>query len=151
MAKVELATPFDEISGKLSSNERIVMRTRYGRTEAYAYRHPYTGPISENRKPVIHAFSEAVKQCKTEMPDPDLPIGKNGIYSTINSLNATRRKPTSNSSAPTRTSITSPSGASSSHPFPSKSEHNNKNPASAHPCLFLHKHAYPCLNMPIPA
>lgn len=50
MAKVELATPFDERSGKLSSNERIVMRTRYGRAEAYAYRHPYTGPISENRK-----------------------------------------------------------------------------------------------------
>ncbi len=71
MAKVELTTPFDEMSGKLSSNERIVMRTRYGRTEAYAYRHPYTGPISENRKPVIHAFSEAVKQCKTEMSDPE--------------------------------------------------------------------------------
>ena len=45
------------------------MRTRYGRTEAYAYRHPYTGPISENRKPIIQAFSQAVKQCKTEMSD----------------------------------------------------------------------------------
>lgn len=71
MAKVELAAPFDEMSGKLSSNERIVMRTRYGRTEAYAYRHPYTGPISENRKPVIHAFSQAVAQCKAEMADPE--------------------------------------------------------------------------------
>ena len=71
MAKIGLATPFDEMSGKLSSHEHIVMRTRYGRTEAYAYRHPYQGPISENRKPVIKAFSQAVKQCKTEMADPE--------------------------------------------------------------------------------
>ena len=71
MARIELATPFDEMSGKLSSNERIVMRTRYGRTEAYAYRHPYKGPISENRKPIIKAFSNAVKQCKIEMSEPD--------------------------------------------------------------------------------
>ena len=70
MARLELATPFDEISGKLSRKEHIVMRTRYGRTEAYAYRHPYTGPVSENRKPVIKAFSQAVKQCKTDMSDP---------------------------------------------------------------------------------
>lgn len=70
MARLELATPFDEMSGKLSRKEHIVMRTRYGRTEAYAYRHPYTGPISENRKPIIQAFSQAVKQCKTEMSDP---------------------------------------------------------------------------------
>jgi hypothetical protein len=71
MAKIELATPFDEMSGKLSSREHIVMRTRFGRTEAYAYRHPYTGPVSENRKPVIKAFSDAVAQCKTEMSDPE--------------------------------------------------------------------------------
>ena len=71
MAKIELATPFDEMSGKLSSHEQIVMRTRYGRTEAYAYRHPYKGPISENRKPVIKAFSQAVQQCKAEMTDPN--------------------------------------------------------------------------------
>ena len=71
MAKVELATPFDEMSGKLSSREHIVMRTRYGRTEAYAYRNPHKGPISENRKPIINAFSQAVKQCKSEMADPE--------------------------------------------------------------------------------
>ena len=71
MAKIELATPFDEMSGKLSSREHIVMRTRYGRTEAYAYRHPYKGPISENRKPVINAFSQAVRQCKSEMSDSE--------------------------------------------------------------------------------
>ena len=47
------------------------MRTRYGRTHAYAYRHPYKGPISENRKPIISAFTQASKQCKLEMADPE--------------------------------------------------------------------------------
>jgi len=70
MARLELANPFDEMSGKFSKTDRIVMRTRYGKTHAYAYRHPYTGPISENRKPIISAFSQAVKQCKVEMSDP---------------------------------------------------------------------------------
>ena len=71
MAHVEPALPFDHFSGKLSRNERIVMRTRYGRTHAYAYRHPYKGPISENRKPIISAFTQAAKQCKLEMADPE--------------------------------------------------------------------------------
>lgn len=71
MAHVEPALPFDHFSGKLSRNERIVMRTRYGRTHAYAYRHPYKGPISENRKPIINAFTQASKQCKLEMADPE--------------------------------------------------------------------------------
>ncbi len=71
MAKVELSTPFDNITGKFSSHEHIVMRTRYGQTHSYAYRHPYRGPISENRKPIINAFSQAVKQCKVEMANPE--------------------------------------------------------------------------------
>ena len=71
MARLELATPFDEMSGKLSSTERIVMRTRYGRTHVYAIRHPFTGPFSANQQTVINAFSEAVKQCKSEMSDPE--------------------------------------------------------------------------------
>ena len=71
MAKIELATPFDEISGKLSSTERIVMRTRYGRTHAYAIRHPFRGPFTEKQKTVINAFYEAARQCKIEMADPE--------------------------------------------------------------------------------
>ena len=50
MAKVEPALPFDHFSGKLSSKERIVMRTRNGRTHAYAITNPYTGPLAESRK-----------------------------------------------------------------------------------------------------
>ena len=71
MAKVEPALPFDHFSGKLSRNERIVMRTRNGRTHAYAIQNPYTGPLAESRKRAISTFSEAVRLCKTEMSDPD--------------------------------------------------------------------------------
>ena len=71
MAKIELATPFDEMSGKLSSTERIVMRTRYGKTHAYAIRHPFRGPFSANQQTTINAFAQAVKQCKLEMSDPE--------------------------------------------------------------------------------
>lgn len=71
MAHVEPALAFDNFSGKLSRKERIVMRTRNGRTHAYAIMNPYQGPISENRKPVISAFSQAVAQCKSEMSDPE--------------------------------------------------------------------------------
>ena len=71
MAHIEPALPFDHFSGKLSSKERIVMRTRNGRTHAYAILNPYTGPLAESRKRAIGTFSEAVLLCKTEMSDPD--------------------------------------------------------------------------------
>ena len=71
MAKVEPALPFDHFSGKLSSRERIVMRTRNGRTHAYAIMHPYTGPLAESRKRAISTFSQAVTLCKSEMLDPE--------------------------------------------------------------------------------
>ena len=71
MAKVEPALPFDHFSGKLSRKERIVMRTRNGRTHAYAITNPYTGPLAESRKRAISTFSQAVILCKSEMLDPE--------------------------------------------------------------------------------
>ena len=71
MASVVPASPFESMSGKLSRNERIVMRTRNGRMHAYAIQNPYTGPLAESRKKAITAFAEAVKQCKTEMGDAE--------------------------------------------------------------------------------
>ena len=71
MAKVEPALPFDHFSGKLSRKERIVMRTRNGRTHAYAIMHPYSGPLAESRKRAISTFSQAVTLCKSEMLDPE--------------------------------------------------------------------------------
>ena len=71
MAKVEPALPFDHFSGKLSRKERIVMRTRNGRTHAYAITNPYSGPLAESRKRAISTFSQAVTLCKSEMLDPE--------------------------------------------------------------------------------
>ena len=71
MAKVEPSLPFDHFSGKLSRKERIVMRTRNGRTHAYAIMHPYSGPLAESRKRAITTFSQAVTRCKSEMLDPE--------------------------------------------------------------------------------
>ena len=47
------------------------MRTRNGRTHAYAIQNPYTGPLAESRKRAISTFSKAVSLCKKEMTDPD--------------------------------------------------------------------------------
>ena len=71
MASVQPSLPFDHFSGKLSRKERIVMRTRNGRTHAYAITNPYTGPLAESRKRAISTFSEAVRLCKIEMSDPE--------------------------------------------------------------------------------
>lgn len=71
MARIVPASPFESMSGKFDRNERIVMRTRNGRVHAYAIQHPYEGPLAESRKRAISAFAEAVKQCKTEMADPE--------------------------------------------------------------------------------
>ena len=71
MAHIEPALPFDHFSGKLSRKERIVMRTRNGRTHAYAITNPYTGPLAESRKRAISTFSPAVTLCKSEMLDPE--------------------------------------------------------------------------------
>ena len=71
MAKVQPSLSFESFSGRLSRKERIVMRTRNGRTHAYAIQNPYTGPLAESRKRAIGAFAEAVRRCKAEMSDPD--------------------------------------------------------------------------------
>lgn len=71
MAKVIPATPFESLSGKLSANERIVMRVRNGKMHAYAIQNPYKGPLAESRKRAIASFSQAVTQAKTEMSNPD--------------------------------------------------------------------------------
>ena len=62
MAKVGPALPFDHFSGKLSRKERIVMRTRNGRTHAYAIQNPYTGPLAESRKQTCRSRQRQVSR-----------------------------------------------------------------------------------------
>ena len=59
MAKVKPALPFDHFSGKLSRNERIVMRTRNDRTHAY---------VSKTRTPDL--LPRAVNAPSVRSPKP---------------------------------------------------------------------------------
>ena len=86
MASVTPASPFESMSGKLSRNERIVMRTRNGRMHAYAIHNPYTGPLAESRKKAISAFAEAVKQCKVEMGEAERLAYWQGQYAEYKKL-----------------------------------------------------------------
>lgn len=105
MAKVEPALPFDHFSGKLSRKERIVMRTRNGRTHDYTIQNPYTGPIAESRKRAISTFSEAVRLCKIEMTYPDrLAFGKNATPNIVKLPTNIYDAPTPSSSVQLRTS-----------------------------------------------
>lgn len=70
MAKVTFIPPIASISGRLSYNSKIVLRTRNGRTQAYVIEHPYTGPVAPERQRTINAFAEAVNQSKTVLADP---------------------------------------------------------------------------------
>ena len=109
MARTTLAHPFDTMSGKLASKEKIVMRTRNGRTHAYAIKHPYKGPVAPERQRTITAFKDAVNQTTVILNTPDLRVlsGKRNTQTTA-------RKPTA---IPIRIPIpTPPSAASSSAP-----------------------------------
>ena len=72
MARTTLSHPFDSMSGKLASKEKIVMRTRNGRTHAYAIKHPYKGPIAPERQRTITAFKDAVNQTTVILNTPEL-------------------------------------------------------------------------------
>ena len=72
MARTTLSHPFDSISGKLASNDKIVMRTRNGRTHAYVVKHPYKGPVAPERQRTITTFKEAVNQTTVILNTPEL-------------------------------------------------------------------------------
>lgn len=69
MAKVEFQHPIAAISGKMSSNERIVMRTRNGRTHTYLLTNPYKGESSPARQRTISAFSRASQETTRILAD----------------------------------------------------------------------------------
>ena len=69
MARTVLSHPFDSISGKLNSTDKIVMRTCNGRTHAYAIKRPYKGPVAPECQRTITAFADAVKQTTIILKD----------------------------------------------------------------------------------
>ncbi len=69
MARSELSLPFASLSGKLSENDKIILRTRNGRTHAYVMQHPYKGAVAPTRQRTMDAFASAVIQAKTILSD----------------------------------------------------------------------------------
>ena len=72
MARTTLSHPFDTMSGKLTRTDKVILRTRNGRTHAYAVQHPYEGPVAPARQRTLDAFASAVAQSKTILNDPAL-------------------------------------------------------------------------------
>ncbi len=72
MARTILSHPFDTISGKLTRNDKVILRTRNGRTHAYVVQHPYDGLVAPARQRTLDAFASAVAQAKTILNDPAL-------------------------------------------------------------------------------
>lgn len=70
MARLTPSSPVQNLSGKFSWKEKIIYRTRNGRTHAYVMQNPYKGELAESRKEAINLFREATLLCKAEMNDP---------------------------------------------------------------------------------
>ena len=71
MAKIHLESPITKIEGALSKNQRVIYRTRNGRTHAYIVENPNTLPPSETQKRNSSVFGLISKQAYAELADPD--------------------------------------------------------------------------------
>jgi hypothetical protein len=72
MAKVELAIPFDKMSGKLDGNSTIYATTRYGKTVFSHYpKHKDPKSLSARQRELNANFGQISKQAKQELADPE--------------------------------------------------------------------------------
>lgn len=71
MAKIHLESPIAHIEGALSKSQRVIYRTRNGRTHAYIVENPNTLPPSETQKRNSSVFGQISKQAYAELADPD--------------------------------------------------------------------------------
>lgn len=72
MAHASLSFPLDSLSGKLSQNSKVVLRTRNGRTHAYTIERPFRGEVSEQQSSQRKSFSGAVAQASVILATPAL-------------------------------------------------------------------------------
>ncbi len=70
MAKINPSDLINNLAGKLSSEERVSMRTRYGKVHTYTYRNPSTAAPAESQLQARERFSEVRRQTKIELQDP---------------------------------------------------------------------------------
>lgn len=70
MAKILLTDPVAALSGRAGADDKIVFRTRNGRTHAYIIKHPNTAPHNEKQKAHTTRFGEIAQQVCAEMSNP---------------------------------------------------------------------------------
>ena len=70
MAKILLSDPLAALSGRTSSDDKIVFRTRNGRTHAYVIKHPNTAPHNEKQQAHTSLFGATAQRVRAEMADP---------------------------------------------------------------------------------
>lgn len=71
MAKVLLHDPVATVSGRTGKAEKVIFRTRCGRTHAYVVEKPNTNPPSEKQKANSAAFGSIARQAYAEMADAE--------------------------------------------------------------------------------
>ncbi len=69
MAKIVLTDPVAALSGRAGADDKIVFRTRNGRTHAYVIKHPKTAPPSDKQKSNSSRFGAIARQVREEMSD----------------------------------------------------------------------------------
>ncbi len=70
MAKLTPSDLIRDLSGKLSPEERVSMRTRYGKVHTYTYRHPSKAAPAESQLKARERFTTARRQAFVELQDP---------------------------------------------------------------------------------
>ena len=71
MASVSTFLPVQNLSGKFGGKEKVIYRTRNGRTHAYVLLNPYKGELADSRKAAINLFAQASRLCSQQMQDPE--------------------------------------------------------------------------------
>ena len=70
MAHIVTNVAFDYLRGMLKRDDRLVYRTRNGKTHAYAFDNRFRGTASEEQAHTRSTFGEAVKQTSAILKDP---------------------------------------------------------------------------------
>lgn len=70
MARVKFIDPILSLQGKVSQEDGISFRTRYGKQHSYRFRHPYEGPATEAQLKTRSSFAEIRKRAFAELKEP---------------------------------------------------------------------------------
>ena len=105
MAQILLTDPVAALSGRASTTDKIVFRTRYGRTHAYVIKHPNTEPHSEKQKSNSARFGTIAKQVRAELADDERRAYWEKEFATYTKRhNPTYKRPVSSNDNPTYSS-----------------------------------------------